>query len=158
MSLLAVGVERDAIEADYLKSNDAHRRYKVRRGDSSEEVLSAEVMALLNPLFGAHAEYLTAAFATIDEIWGSAERYFSEGLGLAPRPASGCAVGSSTRRSRRRPAAVVSPAYHREEQVEEGREDVSGDEVGEQPDHHAARELPLLGLVVLPGSERVEVL
>ncbi|MEU6875618.1 tyrosine-protein phosphatase [Streptomyces sp. NPDC086796] len=84
VSLLAVGVERDAIEADYLKSNDAHRRYKVRRGDSSEAVLSAEVMALLNPLFGAHAEYLTAAFATIDEIWGSAERYFSEGLGLAP--------------------------------------------------------------------------
>ncbi|CAM5608089.1 hypothetical protein SCYAM73S_06967 [Streptomyces cyaneofuscatus] len=31
VSLLAVGVEREAIEADYLKSNDPHRRYKVKR-------------------------------------------------------------------------------------------------------------------------------
>jgi len=28
LSLLAVGVEREAIEADYLKSNDPHRRYR----------------------------------------------------------------------------------------------------------------------------------
>lgn len=84
VSLLAVGVERDAVEADYLKSNDARRRYKVRRSDTSADGMSAEVMELLNPLFGAHAEYLTAAFATIDETWGGTERYFSEGLKLAP--------------------------------------------------------------------------
>lgn len=84
VSLLAVGVEREAIEADYLKSNDAHRRYKVKRGDTSADGMSAEVMELLNPLFGAHADYLAAAFATMEETWGSTDRYFSEGLKLAP--------------------------------------------------------------------------
>ncbi|MDV9199632.1 tyrosine-protein phosphatase [Streptomyces sp. Wh19] len=84
VSLLAVGVEREAIEADYLKSNDAHRRYRVQRSDTSADAMSAEVMELLNPLFGAHAEFLAAAFATIEETWGSTDRYFSEGLKLTP--------------------------------------------------------------------------
>ncbi len=35
VTLLAVGVERDAIVEDYLKSNAKHRRYKVRRSGSS---------------------------------------------------------------------------------------------------------------------------
>ncbi|QNP66472.1 tyrosine-protein phosphatase [Streptomyces genisteinicus] len=84
VTLLAVGVERDAIEADYLKSNDPHRRYKVRRGSTAPEAMSAEVMELLNPLFDARSAYLAAAFETIDETWGDTERYFSEGLGLSP--------------------------------------------------------------------------
>ncbi|MFE7773635.1 tyrosine-protein phosphatase [Streptomyces sp. NPDC057445] len=83
ISLLAVGVERDAIEADYLKSNDPHRRYKVRRSDSSPAGMSPEVMELLSPLFDARSEYLAAAFATIEETWGSTERYLSEGLGVS---------------------------------------------------------------------------
>ncbi|MFE5239722.1 MULTISPECIES: tyrosine-protein phosphatase [unclassified Streptomyces] len=84
VSLLAVGVEREAIEADYLKSNDAHRRYKVRRSDTSPVGMSDEVMELLNPLFGAHSDYLAAAFATIEEIWGGTDRYLLEGLGISP--------------------------------------------------------------------------
>ncbi|MCX4514216.1 tyrosine-protein phosphatase [Streptomyces sp. NBC_01619] len=84
ISLLAVGVEREAIEADYLKSNDPHRRYKVRRSDTSPAGMSPEVMELLSPLFDARAEYLAAAFATMDEVWGGTERYLSEGLKLAP--------------------------------------------------------------------------
>ena len=60
VSLLAVGVEREAIEADYLKSNDPHRRYKVRRSDTSATGMSPEVMELLSPLFDARAEYLAA--------------------------------------------------------------------------------------------------
>ncbi|MER6614267.1 tyrosine-protein phosphatase [Streptomyces xantholiticus] len=84
VSLLAVGVERDAIEADYLKSNDPHRRYKVRRSDSSPDAMSPEVMELLSPLFDARAEYLAAAFDAIEEHWGTTERYLSEGLRLAP--------------------------------------------------------------------------
>ncbi|MFG2404455.1 tyrosine-protein phosphatase [Streptomyces brevispora] len=83
-SLLAVGVEREAIEADYLKSNDAHRRYRVRRSDTSAAGTSPEVMELLSPLFGAHREYLDAAFATIDETWGGTDRYLSEGLKISP--------------------------------------------------------------------------
>lgn len=41
-------------------------------------------MELLAPLFDARAEYLVAAFETIDELWGGAERYLAEGLGLTP--------------------------------------------------------------------------
>lgn len=84
VSLLAVGVERDAIEADYLKSNDPHRRYRVRRSDSSPTGMSPEVMELLNPLFDARAEYLAAAFETMEEVWGGTERYLQDGLGLTP--------------------------------------------------------------------------
>ncbi|GAA4761710.1 MULTISPECIES: tyrosine-protein phosphatase [Streptomyces] len=84
VTLLAVGVERDAIEADYLKSNDPHRRYKVRRGPGAPEGMSPAVMELLNPLFDARASYLEAAFEAIDDTWGGTERYLSEGLGLSP--------------------------------------------------------------------------
>ncbi|MET8175435.1 tyrosine-protein phosphatase [Streptomyces clavifer] len=84
VSLLAVGVEKEAIEADYLKSNDAHRRYKVRRSDTSSAGMSDEVMELLNPLFGAHPDYLAAAFTAIEETWGGTERYLTEGLKLTP--------------------------------------------------------------------------
>ncbi|MFD0025716.1 tyrosine-protein phosphatase [Streptomyces sp. NPDC058382] len=84
VSLLAVGVGRETIEADYLKSNDAHRRYRVRRSDTSAAGMSPEVMELLSPLFGAHSEYLAAAFATIDETWGGTDRYLSEALKITP--------------------------------------------------------------------------
>ncbi|MFF4182570.1 tyrosine-protein phosphatase [Streptomyces sp. NPDC001691] len=83
VALLAVGVERDAIEADYLKSNDPHRRYKVRRSNTSPDAMSAEVMELLSPLFDARAEYLHAAFETIEETWGTTDRYLERGLGLS---------------------------------------------------------------------------
>ncbi|MFI7008509.1 tyrosine-protein phosphatase [Streptomyces sp. NPDC050145] len=82
VTLLAVGVEREAIEADYLESNAKHRRYKVHRSSTSPDAYSAEVMELLSPLFDARAEYLRAAFETIEQTWGGTERYFAEGLGL----------------------------------------------------------------------------
>ncbi|MEN8654465.1 tyrosine-protein phosphatase [Streptomyces sp. 21So2-11] len=84
VSLLAVGVEREAIVADYLKSNDLHRRYKVSRSDNSPVGMSPEVMELLSPLFEARAEYLDAAFETIEEVWGGTERYLAEGLSVSP--------------------------------------------------------------------------
>ncbi|MFE4176791.1 tyrosine-protein phosphatase [Streptomyces sp. NPDC056909] len=84
VALLAVGVEPEAIEADYLKSNDPHRRYPVRRSDNSPTGTSTEVMDLLSPLFDARAEYLAAAFETIEKTWGSTDTYLTEGLGLAP--------------------------------------------------------------------------
>ncbi|MEV7524413.1 tyrosine-protein phosphatase [Streptomyces sp. NPDC091371] len=84
VTLLALRVEREAIVADYLESNAPHRRYRVRRSDESAEARSPEVMELLAPLFDARAEYLLAAFDTIDEIWGGVDAYLSQGLGLAP--------------------------------------------------------------------------
>ncbi|WP_369227120.1 tyrosine-protein phosphatase [Streptomyces sp. R39] len=84
VTLLAVGVERDAIVADYLESNAKHRRYKVRRS-GGDGAYSPEVMDLLSPLFDARVEYLTAAFESIEETWGDVDTYLERGLRLAPQ-------------------------------------------------------------------------
>jgi protein-tyrosine phosphatase len=84
VTLLALGVEREAIVADYLESNAKHRRYKVHRSNSSAAAYSPEVMELLSPLFEARAEYLTAAIETIEETWGGIDTYLAQGLGLTP--------------------------------------------------------------------------
>ncbi|MEU0060766.1 tyrosine-protein phosphatase [Streptomyces sp. NPDC006334] len=82
VTLLAVGVERDAILTDYLESNAKHRRYKVRRSGTSADAYSPEVMELLGPLFDARAEYLSAALETIETTWGGVDPYLERGLGL----------------------------------------------------------------------------
>ncbi|MGK5637015.1 tyrosine-protein phosphatase [Streptomyces sp. URMC 126] len=79
VTLLALGVPRDAVETDYLLSGAPHRRFAVRR----EVPLPADVAELLSPLFAARVEYLAEAFATIDERWGSVERYLTDGLGFS---------------------------------------------------------------------------
>ncbi|WP_329261925.1 tyrosine-protein phosphatase [Streptomyces sp. NBC_01478] len=84
VTLLALGVEREAIVTDYLESNAKHRRYQVRRSSSSAAGYSPEVMELLGPLFDARAEYLTAAFETAEETWGSVDAYLEQGLGITP--------------------------------------------------------------------------
>ncbi|MGW3728158.1 tyrosine-protein phosphatase [Streptomyces sp. NPDC000851] len=84
VTLLALGVEREAILADYLESNAKHRRYKVHRSSTSTSAYSPEVMELLSPLFDARAEYLTAAIETIDGTWGGVDTYLEQGLGIAP--------------------------------------------------------------------------
>ncbi|OLZ70335.1 protein tyrosine phosphatase [Streptomyces sp. IMTB 2501] len=84
VTLLALGVERGAIIADYLESNAKHRRYKVRRSGSTETAYTPEVMELLSPLFDARAEYLHAAFETIEQTWGGVDTYLQHGLGLTP--------------------------------------------------------------------------
>ncbi|GGS18992.1 protein-tyrosine-phosphatase [Streptomyces aureoverticillatus] len=85
VALLAVGVEREAIEADYLESNATHRRYKVYRSSTSADAMSPEVMELLSPLFDARAEYLAAAFETIELTWGDTDTYLARGLGVSTR-------------------------------------------------------------------------
>jgi protein-tyrosine phosphatase len=80
--LLALGVGRAEITADYLISNDRHRRYRIQRNPDAEPAGTPEVTELLSPLFEARAEYLDSAFAAIEEGWGGTDRYLSEGLGL----------------------------------------------------------------------------
>ncbi|MEU3755481.1 tyrosine-protein phosphatase [Streptomyces olivoreticuli] len=79
VTLLALGVPREAIEADYLESNAPHRRYRMRRQQAAEP---PEITELLSPMFEARAEYLAAAFTAIEETWGTADRYLAEGLGV----------------------------------------------------------------------------
>ncbi|MEU6592006.1 tyrosine-protein phosphatase [Streptomyces sp. NPDC046881] len=83
VTLLALGVERDAIVADYLESAAGHRRYKVRRSGSADTAYTPEVMELLDPLFDARTEYLEAAFASIERTWGDVDTYLAQGLGLS---------------------------------------------------------------------------
>ncbi len=86
VTLLAVGVEREAIVTDYLESNAKHRRYKVHRnGSSSGDAYSPEVMELLSPLFDARAEYLAAAIETVEETWGGVDTYLEQGLEVTPQ-------------------------------------------------------------------------
>ncbi|SOD62407.1 protein-tyrosine phosphatase [Streptomyces zhaozhouensis] len=80
--LMALGVERETIAEDYLKSNVAHRRYRVRREATADAALEAQVAELLAPVFDARIEYLATAFETIDAEWGGTEGYLSRGLGL----------------------------------------------------------------------------
>lgn len=82
VTLMALGVDQEAIEADYLASNSPHRRYKMYRSEKSRAGMSPEVVELLSPLFDARPTYLAAALTTIDETWGGVEPYLSEGLGL----------------------------------------------------------------------------
>lgn len=84
VTLLAIGVTPEAIEADYLESAAAHRRYRVRRHSDSADAMSPEVLELIGPLFDARASYLAAAFEAIETTWGDPERYLTEGLGLTP--------------------------------------------------------------------------
>ncbi|MFC3575057.1 tyrosine-protein phosphatase [Streptomyces yaanensis] len=84
VTLLALGVEREAIVADYLESNAIHRRYKVHRNGSSADAYSPEVMELLSPLFDARAEYLAAAIDTVEETWGGVDAYLEKGLKVTP--------------------------------------------------------------------------
>nr|WP_031507814.1 tyrosine-protein phosphatase [Streptomyces megasporus] len=84
VTLLALNVEREAIEADYLESNAPHHRYRVYRSPEAAEGMSPEVMELLAPLFDVRPAYLHTAFDTIDDHWGGVEGYFTRGLGLTP--------------------------------------------------------------------------
>ncbi|GAA0448391.1 tyrosine-protein phosphatase [Streptomyces sp. NPDC046215] len=84
VTLLALGVSREVIEADYLESNALHRRYRMRRAEGAAEPEAREIAELLSPMFEARASYLDAAFAAIEEFWGTPERYLAEGLALTP--------------------------------------------------------------------------
>ncbi|MBB5120816.1 protein tyrosine phosphatase [Streptomyces eurocidicus] len=81
VTLLALGATRETVEADYLKSNAPHRRHRMHLAEGAGAA-ELEVAELLSPMFEARAEYLAVAFATIDEIWGTTERYLTKGLGF----------------------------------------------------------------------------
>lgn len=82
VTLLAVGVTHETIVADYLKSNDPHRRYRLYRGTETAETMAPEVRDLLSPLFDARTTYLEAAFDEMERLWGSVARYLTDGLGV----------------------------------------------------------------------------
>ena len=75
--LMALGVPRETIVADYLLTNDYRRDLSFMIGDG----IDAEVQAALKQ---AHPSYMEAAFDTIDRRWGSDTAFIHDGLGFTP--------------------------------------------------------------------------
>lgn len=73
--LAALSVPRATIVEDYVMSN----RYRRDPGFHMGDRLNAPV---LNALTQAHPDYLSQAFAAIDERWGSIDSYLHDALGL----------------------------------------------------------------------------
>ena len=82
--LTALGIDRAAILADYLLTNEVNRPKAERY---YREILAAGQAeadaAVVREAFLAKESYLLAAFSAIDETWGDRETYLREGLGLA---------------------------------------------------------------------------
>jgi protein-tyrosine phosphatase len=85
--LEAVGVDRDAIVADFLRSNDAVPELRAhifemiqQRGDTelTPEVVTFTEARLSDGILGVRPEYLAAARQTIDAEFGSLDGYLSD--------------------------------------------------------------------------------
>ncbi len=74
--LMALGVPRDVIVADYVLTNEYRRDLAFMIGEG----VDADIQAALKQ---AHSSYLAAAFDTIDREWGSDEAFIERGLGFS---------------------------------------------------------------------------
>ena len=82
--LLALGVPRETIMADYLLSNENQiSSSKLGTGASQAGMeITPEMLQMFALLTKVHKEYLEAFFATIDAKFGGTEGYLKQGLGL----------------------------------------------------------------------------
>jgi protein-tyrosine phosphatase len=85
--LEAIGLDRDVIVADYLRSNDAVPQLRDRISEMIQqradveltpEVLTFTKARLSDGVLGVRAEYLGAAWQTIDEEFGSLDGYLRD--------------------------------------------------------------------------------
>jgi protein-tyrosine phosphatase len=85
--LEAIGVDRDTIVADFLRSNDAAPQLRARISEMiaqrQETELTPEVVTftearLSDGVLGVREEYLAAARQTIDETFGSLDGYLRD--------------------------------------------------------------------------------
>lgn len=72
--LLALGASRDTVAADYALSNDYRR-------DLSFQLSSPVAAPVMTALTQAHPDYLRAAFACVDDGWGTDAAYLRDALG-----------------------------------------------------------------------------
>ncbi|KAA1249793.1 tyrosine-protein phosphatase [Mycobacterium simiae] len=82
--LEAVGLDRDVILGDYLRSNEAVPQLRSRISEMTQhrfdieltpEVVTFTKARLSDGVLGVRPEYLAAAWQTIEETWGSVEAY-----------------------------------------------------------------------------------
>lgn len=74
--LLALGVGRDTIMTDYTLTNQFRRDLTFMLGEGADP----DVVRIVQ---GAEPEYLGAAFATLDSIWGGDAAYLRQDLGFS---------------------------------------------------------------------------
>ena len=91
--LTLLGVSREAVMEDYLRSND----YVLPRYARTIQafVAAGGDRELLAPLLEVRAEYLELAFTEMERQYGSIERYFGEALGIDEGDAGGASATSS---------------------------------------------------------------
>lgn len=84
VTLEAAGVDRDAIVADYLRSNDAVGRLRDNvlssmrdREGITDEVLSFADSRLTEEVLGVRADYLTAARRVLEETYGGLSNFLA---------------------------------------------------------------------------------
>lgn len=78
--LTLLGVPRETVMADYLRTNDYLLPYYAKPIDGF--AAAGGDRAIAEAIFGVKPEYLDAAFDEVQNRYGSIERYFSKGLGL----------------------------------------------------------------------------
>lgn len=78
--LTMFGVSRDAVYEDYLRTNDMFLP-AIRHVFDGFEAAGGDP-DLLRPLLGVQAAYLDAAFAELQDLFGTIENYFAGGLGV----------------------------------------------------------------------------
>ncbi|MCC6930944.1 MAG: tyrosine-protein phosphatase [Gemmatimonadaceae bacterium] len=78
--LTLLGVPRETVMADYLRSNDNMLRASRPQIDAFVE--AGGDRSLANSIFGVEPEYLEAAFDEVQKRYGTIEHYFAEGLGI----------------------------------------------------------------------------
>ena len=82
--LMALGVSREDIMADYLRTNHYYRiKNKLIYAAVCVVALSFRTASSLNHLLTARPEYLQTAFDTLDQIFGGTEGFLRDGLGLS---------------------------------------------------------------------------
>jgi protein-tyrosine phosphatase len=85
VALAAVGVNRDAVMADYLRSNDAvpHLKESIlealrkRRAEQTQEIETFADAQLTDEVLGVREVYLHTALSTIDNDYGSVSNYLN---------------------------------------------------------------------------------
>lgn len=85
--LCVLGVSRDVIMEDFLRSNiylDSELEYTIRLLEA-KTIVSPEIMERMRILFKVKEEYLKTVFDTIDRYYGNADRFIRRALYLTPK-------------------------------------------------------------------------